>query len=220
MALESDVLTAVESLGVVPVVEIDDAAAAVPLARTLVEAGLPVLEVTFRTPAARDAVAAIAAELPDFLLGAGTLVLPVMVTSAAEAGARFGVSPGYSSACLTAAAKAGLPFVPGAVTPSEVGACLEAGARHIKFFPAGAYGGIPTLNALDGPFGWTGARFMPTGGVRPDNAGEYLALPNVFAVGGTWIAPRADIAAGRWDAIAERARVAAALRAGSPLLQG
>ncbi|TQM37353.1 bifunctional 4-hydroxy-2-oxoglutarate aldolase/2-dehydro-3-deoxy-phosphogluconate aldolase [Pseudonocardia cypriaca] len=212
MAPESDVLTAVEALAVVPVVEIDDAATAVPLARTLAEAGLPVVEVTFRTPAARDAVAAIAAELPDFLLGAGTLVLPDMVASAAEAGARFGVSPGYSRTCLDAAEKAGLPFVPGAVTPSEVGACLEAGARHIKFFPAGAYGGISTLKALDGPFGWTGARFMPTGGVRPENVAEYLALPNVFAVGGTWIAPRSDITEGRWDAIAERARAAAALR--------
>jgi 2-dehydro-3-deoxyphosphogluconate aldolase/(4S)-4-hydroxy-2-oxoglutarate aldolase len=210
MAPESDVYTAVEALAVVPVVEIDDAATAVPLARTLAEAGLPVVEVTFRTPAARDAVAAIAAELPDFLLGAGTLVLPDMVASAAEAGARFGVSPGCSRACLDAAEKAGLPFVPGAVTPSEVGACLEAGARHIKFFPAGVYGGIATLEALDGPFGWTGAR-LPTGGVRPENAGEYLALPNVFAVGGTWIAPRSDIAAGRWDAIAERARAAVAL---------
>jgi 2-dehydro-3-deoxyphosphogluconate aldolase / (4S)-4-hydroxy-2-oxoglutarate aldolase len=212
MAFESAVLTAVEALAVVPVVEIDDAAAAVPLARTLADAGLPVIEVTFRTPAARAAVAAIAAELPDFLLGAGTLVLPEMVTAAAEAGAQFGVSPGQSAAGLAAARKAGLPFVPGAVTPSEVGACLEAGAKYIKFFPAGAYGGIATLKALDGPFGWTGARFMPTGGVRPENTAEYLALPNVFAVGGTWIAPRADITAGRWDVIAERARAAAALR--------
>jgi 2-dehydro-3-deoxyphosphogluconate aldolase/(4S)-4-hydroxy-2-oxoglutarate aldolase len=210
--LESDVLTAVEAFGVVPVVEIDDAAAAVPLARTLAEAGLPVVEVTFRTPAARDAVAAIAAELPEFLLGAGTLVLPEMVVAAAEAGARFGVSPGFSAGCVAAAEKAGLAFVPGAVTPSEVGACVEAGARHVKFFPAGVYGGVATLKALDGPFGWTGVRFMPTGGVRPENVGEYLALPNVFAVGGTWIAPRADIVAGRWDAIAERARAAAALR--------
>jgi 2-dehydro-3-deoxyphosphogluconate aldolase/(4S)-4-hydroxy-2-oxoglutarate aldolase len=207
-----DVFGAVEALAVVPVVEIDDAASAVPLARTLAEAGLPVVEVTFRTPAARDAVAAIAAELPDFLLGAGTLVTADMVVDAAEAGARFGVSPGLSSACVAAAAEHGLPFVPGAVTPSEVGGCLEAGAKHVKFFPAGAYGGVSTLKALDGPFGWTGIRFMPTGGVRPDNAAEFLALPNVFAVGGTWIAPRGDIAAGRWDDIAERARAAAALR--------
>jgi 2-dehydro-3-deoxyphosphogluconate aldolase/(4S)-4-hydroxy-2-oxoglutarate aldolase len=105
-----------------------------------------------------------------------------------------------------AAGEAGLPFVPGAVTPSEVGSCLEAGAKHLKFFPAGAYGGTATLAALDDPFGWTGARFMPTGGVRPENAADYLSLPNVFAIGGTWIAPRDDITAGRWDVIGERAR--------------
>jgi 2-dehydro-3-deoxyphosphogluconate aldolase / (4S)-4-hydroxy-2-oxoglutarate aldolase len=207
-----EIVAAVEALAVVPVVEIDDAATAVPLARTLADAGLPAVEVTFRTPAAREAVAAIAAELPDFLLGAGTLVLPDMVAAAAEAGAKFGVSPGRSEACLALAAEHGMPFVPGAVTPSGVGACLEAGMTHIKFFPAAAFGGVATLKAFEGPFAWAGARFMPTGGVRPDNAAEYLALPNVFAVGGTWIAPRADIAAGNWDAIAERARAAAALR--------
>jgi 2-dehydro-3-deoxyphosphogluconate aldolase / (4S)-4-hydroxy-2-oxoglutarate aldolase len=201
-------------LAVVPVVEIDDAASAVPLARTLADAGLPVVEVTFRTPGARAAVAAIAAELPEFLLGAGTLITADMVVAAAEAGARFGVSPGLSSACVMAAAEHRLPFVPGAVTPSEVGGCLEAGAKRVKFFPAGAYGGVATLKALDGPFGWTGVQFMPTGGVRPDNAAEYLCLPNVFAVGGTWIAPRGDIVAGKWDAIAERARAAASLRPG------
>jgi 2-dehydro-3-deoxyphosphogluconate aldolase/(4S)-4-hydroxy-2-oxoglutarate aldolase len=206
-----EILAAVENLAIVPVVEIDDAANAVPLAHTLAEAGLPVLEVTFRTPAARDAVAAIAAALPDFLVGAGTLVLPAMVAAAAEAGARFGVSPGLSASCLAVAAEHGLPFVPGAVTPSEVGACLEAGLTHIKFFPAGAYGGSATLRALDGPFGWAGARFMPTGGVRPDNVLEYLELPNVFAVGGTWIATRHDVAVGNWDAIAGRARSAVAL---------
>ncbi|WP_028938446.1 bifunctional 4-hydroxy-2-oxoglutarate aldolase/2-dehydro-3-deoxy-phosphogluconate aldolase [Pseudonocardia spinosispora] len=206
------VLDDIEQLAVVPVVEIEDAEQAVPLARTLAEAGLPVLEVTFRTPAARDAVAAIAAELPDFLLGAGTLVTADLVVAAVEAGARFGVSPGLSPRCLAAADELDLPFVPGAVTPSEVNACLDAGVRHVKFFPAGAYGGLDTLAALDGPFGWTGIRFMPTGGVRPENAAEYLARSNVFAVGGTWIAPRADITAGRWDVIADRARAALELR--------
>jgi 2-dehydro-3-deoxyphosphogluconate aldolase / (4S)-4-hydroxy-2-oxoglutarate aldolase len=201
-----------ERLAVVPVVEIDDPERAVPLARTLLEAGLPVLEVTFRTPAAARAVAAIAAALPEFLLGAGTLVTPELVASAARAGARFGVAPGYSARCYAEAGEQGLPFVPGAVTPGEVTACLEAGARHVKFFPAAAYGGRATLTALDGPFGWAGMRFMPTGGVKPDNAAEYLALRNVFAVGGTWVAPRADIAAGRWSDIARRARTAAALR--------
>lgn len=205
------VLELVAALQVVPVVEIDDPAHAVPLARTLAEAGLPVLEVTFRTAAAEDAVALVAREMPTFLIGAGTLLTPTMVRTAAAAGAAFGVSPGASTASMIAAAEIGLPFVPGAVTPSEVIACLDAGARHIKFFPAGAYGGLKVLQALAGPFGWTGVRFMPTGGVRPDDAADYLALPGVFAVGGTWIAPRADIAAGRWDDIGRRARAAVSL---------
>jgi 2-dehydro-3-deoxyphosphogluconate aldolase/(4S)-4-hydroxy-2-oxoglutarate aldolase len=202
----------IEALAVVPVVEIEDVARAVPLARALAEAGLPVLEVTFRTPAAERAVAAIAAELPDFLLGVGTLLTPEMVTTAEAAGARFGVAPGFSAACLDAAEEVGLPFIPGAVTPSEVTACLAAGARHVKFFPAGVSGGVPALAALEAPFGPAGVRFMPTGGVGPGNAAEYLARPGVFAVGGTWIAPRADISAGRWELIAERARAVAELR--------
>ena len=208
----AQVFASVEALGVVPVVEVDDPERAVPLARTLAEAGLPVLEVTFRTAAAREAVAAIAAEVPEVLLGAGTLLSAEMVADAAAAGAAFGVSPGVSASVLRAADEAGLPFVPGAVTPSEVIACWEAGARHLKFFPAGAYGGASTLAALAGPFAWTGVRFMPTGGVSTANAAQYLAMPSVFAVGGTWIAPREDVVAGRWDRIRERAGAVAALR--------
>ena len=205
----------IEALAVVPVVEIEDAADAVPLARTLAEAGLPVLEVTFRTPAAERAVAAIAAELPDFLLGAGTLLTPDMVVTAEAAGARFGVAPGFSAACLDAAEEVGLPFVPGAVTPTEVTSCLAAGARHVKFFPAAVSGGVPALAALEAPFAPAGVRFMPTGGVGPGNAAEYLSRPAVFAVGGTWVAPRADISARRWELIGERARAVAALRPAS-----
>lgn len=210
--MASEILAAVESWAVVPVVEIDDLASAVPLAGTLSEAGLPVLEVTFRTPAARAAVAAIAAEFPDFLLGAGTLITAEMVAAAAAAGARFGVSPGVSATCLSTAADHGLPFVPGAVTPSELISCLDAGARHVKFFPADAYGGLATLSALAGPFAWTGVRFMPTGGVNAGNAAQYLGSVYVFAVGGTWIAPREDIVAARWDQIADRAHAVASLR--------
>ena len=209
--MSNDVFAEVEALAVVPVVEVEDAAHAVPLARTLTEAGLPVLEVTFRTPAARDAIAAIATEFPDFLLGAGTLLTPDAVGAAVDAGARFGVSPGVSPRCLTAAGERGLPFIPGAVTPSEVITCLDSGANHIKFFPAGAYGGTATLSALAGPLAFTGVRFMPTGGVNAGNAADYLRLPFVFAVGGTWIAPRSDIAEGRWEDIAERARAVATL---------
>ena len=205
------VLERVAALRVVPVVEIDDPVRAVPLAQALADAGLPVLEVTFRTPAAAAAVEAIAAALPEVLLGAGTLLTAEQVRAAAGAGARFGVSPGTSVAALDAAGELGLPFVPGVVTPSEVITCLDAGARHLKFFPAGAFGGLAALRALAGPFRSTGVRFMPTGGVRPEQAADYLALPDVFAVGGTWVAPRDDVAAGRWDAVAERARAAAAI---------
>jgi 2-dehydro-3-deoxyphosphogluconate aldolase / (4S)-4-hydroxy-2-oxoglutarate aldolase len=207
----ADVFADLEALGVIPVVEVEDAAQAVPLARTLTEAGLPVLEVTFRTPAAGDAVAAIAAEFPGFLLGAGTLLTPDAVAAAVAAGARFGVSPGVSPRCLAAAGEHDFPFIPGAVTPSEIITCLDSGAYHVKFFPAGAYGGIATLSTLAAPFALTGVRFMPTGGVNASNAADYLRLPHVFAVGGTWIAPRSDIAQGRWTEIAERARSVAAL---------
>jgi 2-dehydro-3-deoxyphosphogluconate aldolase/(4S)-4-hydroxy-2-oxoglutarate aldolase len=206
--IDPEVFDRVAALAVVPVVEIEDVARAVPLARTLAEAGLPVVEVTYRTEAAEAAVAAIAAELPDFLLGAGTLLTPELVRSASAAGARFGVAPGFSARCVAAAGEIGLPFIPGAVTPSEVTGCLDAGARYLKFFPASVHG----LAALEGPFGPAGVRFMPTGGVNPGNAVEYLARPGVFAVGGTWVAPRADIAAGRWDDIAERARATWKLR--------
>jgi len=209
--MSNDVFAEVEALAVVPVVEIEDAANAVPLARTLTEAGLPVVEVTFRTPAAADAIAAIAAEFPGFLLGAGTLLTPDAVAAAVTAGARFGVSPGVSPRCIAAAAEREFPFIPGAVTPSEIITCLDCGADHIKFFPAGAYGGIAALSALAGPFALTGVRFMPTGGVNASNAADYLRLPHVFAVGGTWIAPRSDIAQGRWTEIAERARSVATL---------
>jgi len=207
----TDVFAELEALGVVPVVEVEDSAHAVPLAQTLAEAGLPVLEITFRTPAAGEAVAAIAAELPDFLLGAGTLLTPDSVAAAVAAGARFGVSPGISPRCVAAAAEHDFPFIPGAVTPSEVMTCLDSGANHIKFFPASAYGGVTALSALAGPFASAGVRFMPTGGVDASNAADYLRLPHVFAVGGTWIAPRSDIAQGRWRGIAERARAVATL---------
>jgi 2-dehydro-3-deoxyphosphogluconate aldolase/(4S)-4-hydroxy-2-oxoglutarate aldolase len=215
----AEVFASIESLGVVPVVEIDDAADAVMLARTLVDAGLPVIEMTLRTPAGLKAVELIAAECPECLLGAGTLLTVEMVNAAADAGASFGVSPGVNVACLEAAQSRGLPFIPGSVTPSEVLAALDAGVSHVKFFPAAAYGGPTTVSALAAPLASTGVRFMPTGGIKDTTAASYLCLPAVFAVGGSWIASRADIAAGRWDAISARARAVAGIRE-SVLAQG
>jgi len=213
----SDLLDRIATLGVVPVVEIDDAADAVPLARALVEAGLPVLELTLRTPAALESVRRVAAEVPECLVGAGTLLDARMIQAAADAGAQFGVSPGVTRECL-AAAGLNLPYIPGAVSPAEVMTILGAGLRHVKFFPAGAYGGVATLRALAGPFAISGVRFMPTGGVTEGNASEYLALPCVFAVGGTWVAARADVAARRWEEIGRRARDAARLRSAEEVL--
>ena len=191
---------------VVPVVEIEDAGDAVPLARALLAGGLPVMEITYRTSAARAAIERVAAEVPEMVVGAGTLLAPANVTDAAEAGARFGVAPGCGGAVLAAATRAGLPFVPGAVTPAEIMDCLAAGYDVVKFFPAGNYGGLATLRSLAGPF--AGVRFVPTGGVSPDNLADYLAHPAVLAVGGTWVAPRADIAAGKWAEITTRAQAA------------
>ncbi len=211
MTDHADPLGELARFQVIPVVEVEHVDDAVPLARALADAGLPVIELTLRTPAALEAIERVASACPDVLVGAGTLLDARMVVAASVAGARFGVSPGLSRGCLEAAAEHDLPFVPGVVTPSDAIAALDAGIRHLKFFPAEAYGGIRTLQALAGPLSATGVRFMPTGGVTAANAGEYLALPSVFAVGGTWIAPRADISAGRWNDIAERATAATEL---------
>ncbi|RDC72573.1 bifunctional 4-hydroxy-2-oxoglutarate aldolase/2-dehydro-3-deoxy-phosphogluconate aldolase [Rhodovulum sp. 12E13] len=194
--------------GVVPVIEIDDAAHALPLADALAAGGLPVAEITFRTPAARDAIAAVAAQRPDMLVGAGTVLTPAQVDAAREAGARYGLAPGLNRAVRARAAEAGLPFAPGVMTPSEIEQALEAGCAMVKFFPAMAAGGPAMLKAIAGPYAHTGIGFNPTGGVTLDTLKDWLALPQVRAVGGTWIASRADIAAERWEAIAENARAA------------
>jgi 2-dehydro-3-deoxyphosphogluconate aldolase/(4S)-4-hydroxy-2-oxoglutarate aldolase len=195
---------------IVPVVEITDARRGVELAQTLAAAGLPVAEVTLRTPAALEAISAIAAEVPGFLVGAGTLLTPAQIDDAVEAGAHFGVSPGFTPALSDAATAAGLPFVPGAVTSTEILAAAERGHTHLKFFPAEPSGGSAAVAAFAAPFASLGIRFMPTGGVRPSNLDAYLALHTVFAIGGTWIAPRDQITEGRFDEIGAAARTAVA----------
>ncbi|MFD8818941.1 bifunctional 4-hydroxy-2-oxoglutarate aldolase/2-dehydro-3-deoxy-phosphogluconate aldolase, partial [Streptomyces sp. NPDC059627] len=172
---------------VVPVVVIEDAADAVPLARALVAGGLPVIEVTLRTPAALDAVRAVAGAVPEAVVGAGTVLTPDQVTECVAAGARFLVSPGWTDGLLAAMAASGVPYLPGVSTASEVVALLERGVREMKFFPAQAAGGTAYLRSLAGPL--PQARFCPTGGIGPDNAPEYLAHPTVGCDGGTWIVP-------------------------------
>ncbi|AKH82133.1 keto-deoxy-phosphogluconate aldolase [Streptomyces sp. CNQ-509] len=197
---------------VIPVVVLDDAADAVPLARALVAGGLPAVEVTLRTPAALDAIRAIAAEVPDAVVGAGTVLDAAAVDASAAAGARFLVSPGSTDGLLAAMAASGLAYLPGVSTVSEAMGLLERGLTEMKFFPAEASGGIAYLKSLGSPL--PRARFCPTGGVTAESAPRYLALPNVGCVGGTWMLPRAALAAKDWATVEKLAAEAAALGRG------
>ncbi|WP_329248566.1 bifunctional 4-hydroxy-2-oxoglutarate aldolase/2-dehydro-3-deoxy-phosphogluconate aldolase [Streptomyces sp. NBC_01478] len=197
---------------VLPVVVIEDVADAVPLARALVAGGLPAIEVTLRTPVALEALRAIAGEVPGAVVGAGTVLTPGQVKECVAAGARFLVSPGWTELLLEAMQGSGVPFLPGVSTTSEVVALLERGVREMKFFPAQAAGGTAYLRSLAGPL--PQARFCPTGGIGVNSAPEYLALPNVGCVGGSWMIPADAVAARDWGRIEALAREAAALSAG------
>ncbi len=202
------IFTKLSQYGVVPVIALDDAAAALPLADALIAGGLPVAEITFRTAAARDTIAAMAKARPEMLVGAGTVLTNEQVDQAQAAGAQFALSPGLDADVLAHAAKKGLPFAPGIMTPTDLQAALKAGCQMVKFFPAMPAGGPNMLKNIAAPYAHTGIGFNPTGGVTLDNLGDWLALPEVRAVGGTWIATRADIAAGNWTKITENARAA------------
>lgn len=193
---------------VIPVLVIDDAGVARRLAEALVAGGLPALEVTLRTPAALDAIRAMA-EVEGGVVGAGTLLTPADVAAAKAAGARFGVSPGATDRLLEACEDAGLPLLPGAATASEAMALLERGYTAAKFFPAEQAGGVAALRALGAPL--PQLRFCPTGGVSLKTAPDYLALSNVMCVGGSWVAPKAMVEAGDWAGIEALAREASAL---------
>jgi 2-dehydro-3-deoxyphosphogluconate aldolase/(4S)-4-hydroxy-2-oxoglutarate aldolase len=205
----SDIRTLLGGTRVVPVIVLEDAGQAVELARTLCAAGLPVLEITLRTDAAAEAIRRIAAEVPEAVVGAGSVRSAAHLRQCVEAGARFAVSPGASPGLLDAADDAEVPLVPGAATASEVMRLLERGYILQKFFPAEGAGGTAMLKALGAPL--PEARFFPTGGITEALAREYLALPNVDCVGGSWIAPPALLAAGDFEAIGRLASAAAAL---------
>ena len=181
-----------------PVVVLDDALDAEPLAQALIDGGLPLAEVTFRTEAARDAIARMA-ERGDMLVGAGTILTPRQVDLAVDAGAAFIVSPGLSRAVVERCAERGVAVLPGAVTATEVQAALEMGLTALKFFPARASGGVEAVVALSAPFG--DVRFVPTGGIDADDCATYLGLECVIAVGGSWMVPRRAIAEGEFDRI-------------------
>jgi 2-dehydro-3-deoxyphosphogluconate aldolase/(4S)-4-hydroxy-2-oxoglutarate aldolase len=204
-----NVLEVLRAGPVIPVIVIEALAQAIPLAKALVAGGVRVLEVTLRTPVALAAIRAIAREVPEAIVGAGTLTRPEDFTEARDAGARFGVSPGLTPALVEAARESGLPLLPGVMTPSDVIAARLAGFRELKLFPARQAGGVGMLQALAGPF--PDATFCPTGGIAAETAPEFLALPNVACVGGSWLTPKAALTAGDWGAITALARQAAAL---------
>jgi 2-dehydro-3-deoxyphosphogluconate aldolase/(4S)-4-hydroxy-2-oxoglutarate aldolase len=196
---------------VIPVVVIDDAADAVPLARALARGGVPVMEITLRTRAGLAAIERVAAEVPETTVGAGTVTTPEEAEAARRAGARFVVTPGATDRLLAAVLDTGLPLLAGASTLTEILRLREHGQQAVKFFPAEAAGGSAYLRAVAGPV--PDVRFCPTGGITPDNAAEYLALPNVGCVGGSWLTPRALVRAGDWAGIEELAADAAGLTA-------
>lgn len=196
---------------VIPVVTIENARDAVPLARALLAGGLRVVEITLRTPAALDAIRAVVAEVPDAIVGAGTLLSPSDVTRAVEAGAHFLVTPGTPSPLAPALRDAAVPAMPGCATVSEAMALAALGFQVLKFFPAEQSGGARWLKSVSEPL--PHIRFCPTGGINGGNAADYLALRNVIAVGGSWIAPAQAIAAGDFAGIAARAAAALKLRA-------
>jgi 2-dehydro-3-deoxyphosphogluconate aldolase/(4S)-4-hydroxy-2-oxoglutarate aldolase len=209
---EQDLSSLLALAPVIPVVVIDDEAAAVPMAHALVAGGMPVIEVTLRTPAGLSAIKRIDGEVPDAVVGAGTVLTRADVSAAVGAGSRFLVSPGCTPGLLEAMLGSGVPVLPAAATASEVMALLERGLTHAKFFPAKPAGGVPYLKSLAGPLPMV--RFCPTGGIDLASAPEFLALPNVVCVGGSWLTPADAIATGDWDRVERLAREASRLRGG------
>lgn len=201
---------AIAAIGVVPVIAIEDAKDALPLADALIAGGLPVAEITFRTAAAADVIARLAADRPELIVGAGTILDRASLDAARQCGARFGLAPGFDPDIVGASTEIGLPFAPGVMTPSDVTLAAARGVRLAKFFPAGIAGGPAALEGISAPFAHLGLRFIPTGGVTQDNIPDWLKLRSVAAVGGTWIARTDDIRAGRFGDIERKAREAVA----------
>ena len=200
---------------VVPVAVIDKVEDAVPLADALLAAGLDIIEVTFRTPAAADCVRAIVMAHPGMLVGAGTLLEAGQVKQARDAGAKFGVAPGLNESVVRSSLDLGMPFVPGVATASEVEQALALGCKLQKLYPCDVLGGVKLLKAFAGPYGHTGVKFIPLGGINAQNMGECLALPIVAAIGGSWIAERKLVAEHKWSTITSLASEALTLAAKS-----
>ena len=206
-----DSLTVLQQGPVIPVIVIEDASKAVPMGRALVAGGVRVLEITMRTAAALDAVRALSAEVPEAIVGVGTVLEPKQFVEARKAGARFAISPGYTAKMIEAAADAGISYLPGVTTPSEMMHAMELGLTTLKFFPAEASGGIPMLKSLASPYPML--KFCPTGGIGLNNARNYLALPNVVCVGGSWLVPSDAVRDDNWAEVTRLAQEASAIKA-------
>ena len=196
------------SRGVVAVLMIDRVEDAVPVARALLEGGVDVMELTLRTPAAMDSLRAVKAEVPEMLAGVGTILTPAQADEVAAAGADFGVAPGMNPRVLQAAQDAGLPFAPGIMTPSDIEAAVEFGCEVLKFFPASSSGGLNHLSNIAAPYQHLGLKYIPLGGINQENMGDYLSSPHIGAIGGSWLASKALIAAGDWSGITGNAEAA------------
>ncbi len=195
---------------VIPVIVIDDANDAEPLAEALLNGGLNIIEVTFRTAAAPAAIERIANAFPEMLVGAGTVVTEAQAKQAIDVGSKFGLAPGTDPQTIAYFNERNVPFIPGVMTPSDIQAAVKAGCTSLKFFPAGAAGGTKLLKAMSAPYANLGVKFCPTGGVSLDNMNEYLSLPEVFAIGGSWLATKAQIANKDWAAITTQVKEALA----------
>lgn len=195
----SDTMERLKSSGIVPVVVIENADDAVPTAEAMLAGGVGVMEITFRTAAAPEAIRRVKAQCPDMLVGAGTVVTLEQGKLAVECGAEFIVSPGYDEELVSWCCENNIPVTPGCVTPTEIMMALKHDIHVVKFFPANVYGGLTAIKSLAGPFG--GVKFIPTGGVNQDNIAQFLASPYIHAVGGSWVCPKADITAHNFDKI-------------------
>ena len=199
----------IAACGVVPVVVLEDAEQAVPTAKALLKGGITAMEITFRTSAAKASIAKVAREVPEMIVGAGTVINVEQLRDAVEAGARFIVCPGSDEAVIAEAVKLNVPVTPGVVTPTEIMMGLKLGVKVFKFFPAESYGGLKTIKALSGPF--PQIKFLPTSGINQGNAAEYYKNPKILAVGGSWMVTKDMVAAGDFDGIAEKSAAATAL---------
>jgi 2-dehydro-3-deoxyphosphogluconate aldolase / (4S)-4-hydroxy-2-oxoglutarate aldolase len=200
------IFSRIAGLKIVPVIAIESTDSALRLADALLEGGLPLVEITFRTAAAAESIKVLTAKRPEILVGAGTILTVEQLRTAIDCGAKFGLAPGLNPAVAREAISLKFPFIPGVMTPTEIEAALTLGLTTLKFFPAGAAGGLPMLNAITAPYASQNISFIPTGGVDEKNLAAYLALKSVCAVGGTWLAKKEDISGAKWGVIRDRCR--------------